>query len=91
MKIVVTSVLVNDQEKALRFHTDVLGFLKKTDIPMGHRRWLTLSARSAVRFLLGKMKLAGESWQTVGFSSATVSLFILARHRLPDVMPGAGA
>jgi hypothetical protein len=46
---------------------------------------------SGVRDLLGKMKLAGESWQTVGFSSATVSLFILARHRLPDVMPGAGA
>jgi catechol 2,3-dioxygenase-like lactoylglutathione lyase family enzyme len=67
MKIVVTSVLVNDQEKALRFYTDVLGFLKKTDIPMGHHRWLILSARSAVRFLLGKMKLAGESWQTVGF------------------------
>jgi hypothetical protein len=44
-----------------------------------------------MRFLLGKMKLAGESWQTVGFSSATVSLFILARHRNSDVMPGVGA
>jgi hypothetical protein len=42
-----------------------------------------------MRFLLEKMKLAGESWQTVGFSSATVSVFILARRRLPDVMPGA--
>jgi catechol 2,3-dioxygenase-like lactoylglutathione lyase family enzyme len=42
MRIVVTSVLVDDQEKALRFYTDVLGFEKKTDIPMGEARWLTL-------------------------------------------------
>ena len=42
MKIVVTSVLVDDQEKALRFYTDVLGFIKKNDIPMGQFRWLTL-------------------------------------------------
>ena len=42
MKIVVTSVLVDDQEKALRFYTDVLGFIKKNDIPMGQFRWLTV-------------------------------------------------
>jgi len=42
VKIVVTSVLVDDQEKALRFYTDVLGFEKKNDIPMGEARWLTL-------------------------------------------------
>ncbi|HYZ33809.1 MAG TPA: VOC family protein [Crenalkalicoccus sp.] len=42
MKIVVTSVLVDDQEKALRFYRDVLGFLPKLDIPMGKHRWLTL-------------------------------------------------
>jgi catechol 2,3-dioxygenase-like lactoylglutathione lyase family enzyme len=42
MKIVVTSVFVDDQEKALRFYTDVLGFKKKTDIPMGPHRWLTV-------------------------------------------------
>jgi catechol 2,3-dioxygenase-like lactoylglutathione lyase family enzyme len=42
MKIVVTSVLVDDQEKALRFYTDVLGFTKKEDIPMGEARWLTV-------------------------------------------------
>lgn len=44
MKIVVTSVLVDDQEKALRFYTDVLGFTKKYDIPMGQHRWLTVVA-----------------------------------------------
>jgi catechol 2,3-dioxygenase-like lactoylglutathione lyase family enzyme len=42
MKIVVTSVLVDDQEKALRFYTDVLGFEKKVDIPAGGARWLTV-------------------------------------------------
>jgi catechol 2,3-dioxygenase-like lactoylglutathione lyase family enzyme len=42
MKIVVTSVLVDDQDKALRFYTDVLGFVKKTEIPMGEARWLTV-------------------------------------------------
>ena len=43
MKIVVTSVLVDDQEKALRFYTDVLGFEKKDDIPLGgDARWLTV-------------------------------------------------
>ena len=42
MKIVVTSVLVDDQEKAFRFYTDVLGFEKKEDVPVGDARWLTV-------------------------------------------------
>lgn len=42
MKIHLTSVMVDDQEKALRFYTDVLGFVKKSDIPMGEARWLTV-------------------------------------------------
>ena len=42
MKIVVTSVFVDDQEKAVRFYTDILGFTKKHDIPMGSFRWLTV-------------------------------------------------
>jgi catechol 2,3-dioxygenase-like lactoylglutathione lyase family enzyme len=42
MKIVITAVLVDDQEKALRFYTDMLGFTKKHDIPMGQFRWLTV-------------------------------------------------
>jgi catechol 2,3-dioxygenase-like lactoylglutathione lyase family enzyme len=41
MKIVVTSVFADDQDKALRFYTDVLGFVKKTEIPLGAHRWLT--------------------------------------------------
>ena len=42
MRITVTSVLVDDQAKALAFYTDVLGFVKKTDVPVGDARWLTV-------------------------------------------------
>lgn len=42
MRINVTSVLVDDQDKALSFYTEVLGFVKKTDIPVGDAKWLTV-------------------------------------------------
>ena len=42
MKINLTSVLVDDQAKALAFYTDVLGFVKKHDVPLGEHRWLTV-------------------------------------------------
>ena len=42
MKIFVTGVFVEDQAKALAFYTDILGFVKKTDIPLGEYRWLTV-------------------------------------------------
>ncbi|MBI5230597.1 MAG: VOC family protein [Coriobacteriales bacterium] len=42
MRIVVTSVLVNDQARALDFYTGVLGFVKKEDVPVGEARWLTV-------------------------------------------------
>lgn len=42
MRIHLTSVLVDDQEKALRFYTQILGFEKKHDVPMGEARWLTV-------------------------------------------------
>ena len=41
MKINVVSVVVDNQAKALRFYTDVLGFLKKREIPVGEHSWLT--------------------------------------------------
>ena len=47
MRINVTSVLVDDQEKALRFYTDVLGFVKKNEIPLGEHRWLTVVSPEA--------------------------------------------
>ncbi|MFD7711188.1 VOC family protein [Streptomyces sp. NPDC059786] len=42
MRIHLTSVFVDDQETALRFYTDVLGFQRKHDIPMGGARWVTV-------------------------------------------------
>ncbi|MEU2588803.1 VOC family protein [Streptomyces avermitilis] len=42
MKIHLSSVFVDDQDKALRFYTDVLGFVKKTEVPLGKDRWLTV-------------------------------------------------
>jgi catechol 2,3-dioxygenase-like lactoylglutathione lyase family enzyme len=44
MRIYITSVLVDDQDKALGFYTDVLGFAKKTDVDLGEARWLTVVA-----------------------------------------------
>ncbi len=42
MRITLTSVLVDDQDVALRFYTEVLGFVKKTEVPLGEHRWLTV-------------------------------------------------
>jgi catechol 2,3-dioxygenase-like lactoylglutathione lyase family enzyme len=42
MKINLTSVLVDDQAKALAFYTDVLGFVTNEDVPLGEHRWLTV-------------------------------------------------
>ena len=42
MFIKLTSIMVDDQDKALRFYTDVLGFRKKSDIPVGEYRWITV-------------------------------------------------
>jgi predicted enzyme related to lactoylglutathione lyase len=44
MKIKLTNVYVDDQDKALRFYTDVLGFTKKTDVSQGPFRWLTIAS-----------------------------------------------
>ena len=55
MRINLTSVLVDDQEKALRFYTEMLGFEKKHDVPMGPHRWLTVvspEARDGVELVL---------------------------------------
>jgi len=42
MRIRLTSILVNDQDQALKFYTEVLGFQKKHEIPMGPYKWLTV-------------------------------------------------
>ena len=58
MKIIVASVPVDDQAKALQFYTEVLGFVKKTDVSMGEYRWLTVvspDAYDGVELLLEPM------------------------------------
>ena len=47
MRIYLTSVFVDDQEKALRFYGQTLGFLTKRDIPLGEHRWLTMVSPEA--------------------------------------------
>ncbi|MFE3514601.1 VOC family protein [Streptomyces sp. NPDC059166] len=47
MRISRTSVFVDDQEKALRFYTEVLGFVTKHDVPLGDDRWLTVVSPEA--------------------------------------------
>jgi catechol 2,3-dioxygenase-like lactoylglutathione lyase family enzyme len=42
MRIKLTSIMVDDQDKALKFYTDVFGFVKKHDIPVGEFRWITV-------------------------------------------------
>ena len=44
MQITLSSIMVEDQDRALRFYTDILGFKKKHDIPMGQFRWLTVTS-----------------------------------------------
>lgn len=47
MRIHLASIFVDDQQKALAFYTEVLGFVKKTDIPMGEHSWLTVVSSEA--------------------------------------------
>ncbi|HTD41388.1 MAG TPA: VOC family protein [Mucilaginibacter sp.] len=42
MKVILTSILVDNQDKALKFYTEVLGFIKKTEFPAGDAKWLTV-------------------------------------------------
>jgi catechol 2,3-dioxygenase-like lactoylglutathione lyase family enzyme len=61
MKIILTSVMVDDQSKALKFYTEVLGFTVKHDVPMGEARWLTVVApenTDGVELLLEPMGFA---------------------------------
>jgi catechol 2,3-dioxygenase-like lactoylglutathione lyase family enzyme len=44
MRIKLTSIMVDNQDKALRFYTEILGFKKKHDIPVGEFRWITVTS-----------------------------------------------
>ena len=61
MKIKVTSMMVKDQDKALKFYTEVLGFVKKKEIPLGDHKWLTVVSKEeqdGVELLLEPMGFA---------------------------------
>ena len=61
MKVKVTSVMVDDQKKALTFYTEKLGFVKKTDVPLGEASWLTVVSKEepdGVEVLLEPMGFA---------------------------------
>lgn len=61
IRINVTSVMVDDQDKALKFYTEVLGFIKKTEVPLGEHKWLTVVSpmeQSGVELLLEPMGFA---------------------------------
>src|SRR5262245_58376273 len=61
MRIRVTSVMVDDQDKALKFYTEILGFVKKTEVPLGEHKWLTVVSKEeqdGVELLLEPMGFA---------------------------------
>jgi catechol 2,3-dioxygenase-like lactoylglutathione lyase family enzyme len=72
IRIKMTSVLVDDQEKALLFYTRILGFVKKEDVPLGDARWLTVvsPATDDVELLLEPMgHAAAKPFQKALFDS----------------------
>ena len=72
MKIKLTSIYVNDQEKALRFYTEVLGFQKKADFGNGGYRWLTVISpeepEGTELQLAANGDPAAKAWQQALFS-----------------------
>ncbi|GAB3950934.1 methylglyoxalase [Spirosoma harenae] len=77
MKIRLTSVLVDDQQKALIFYTDKLGFVKKVDVPMGEHRWLTVVSKEeqdGVELLLEPMGFAPASTYQKALFAAGIPL-----------------
>lgn len=61
IRISLTSVPVEDQNKALQFYTEILGFIKKTDVPVGEHKWLTVVSpveQAGVELLLEPMAFA---------------------------------
>ena len=73
MQIRLSSVMVDDQEKALRFYTTVLGFVKDKDIPMGPFRWLTVNSpegAQGVELVLEPMSFApAQTYQKALFDA----------------------
>lgn len=71
VQIRLASVMVDDQDKALRFYTTILGFVKNKDIPMGPFRWLTVSSPEGVELVLEPMGFApAQTYQKALFATS---------------------
>ena len=72
LRIKLTSIMVDDQDKALRFYTDVLGFQTKHDIPVGEYRWITVTSSAGPDDLELALEPnanpAGKAFQSAMFS-----------------------
>ena len=88
MRIKLTSLMVDDQSKALRFYTEVLGFTKKHDIPVGEYRWITVAAdgRDDVELALEpNANPAGKAFQEAMFAQGIpLAAFEVADIRAPN-------
>ncbi|GAA4848447.1 methylglyoxalase [Paenibacillus vulneris] len=96
MRIHLTSVFVDDQEKALQFYTDKLGFVKKVDVPAGEFRWLTVvspEAPDGVQLLLEpNNNPAAETYQKAIFAQGipATSFAVEDIHKEYDRLKGVG-
>ena len=72
MRIKLTSIMVDDQDKALKFYTDVMGFRKSKDIPVGEYRWITVTSPESPQdpelALEPNANPAGKAFQTAMFT-----------------------
>jgi catechol 2,3-dioxygenase-like lactoylglutathione lyase family enzyme len=93
MKIFITSVFVDDQAKALKFYTEVLGFVKKTDQPAGQYRWLTVvspDGSADIELLLNVIHALVDEGNTVVVIEHNLSVIAEADY-IVDIGPEAGA
>jgi catechol 2,3-dioxygenase-like lactoylglutathione lyase family enzyme len=83
MQIKFASVMVEDQDKALRFYTEILGFVKNQDIPMGQHRWLTVSSPDGidgVELVLEPMAFPpAREYQKAAFQAGTPATAFLTK------------
>ncbi len=69
MQIKLTSLMVDDQDKALKFYTEVIGFEKRHEIPMGPYKWLTVVSSNGVELSLEpNVNPAGKTFQEAMFA-----------------------
>ncbi|MBS1564323.1 MAG: VOC family protein [Bacteroidetes bacterium] len=85
MTVQLMSILVSDQDKALAFYTDILGFVKKIEIPMGEYRWLTVVSKEApdgVQLVLEPMAFAPARTYQQALYEAGIPLAVF---NVPDI------